>query len=365
MGNKSAVVAAVGLVVILAIAPATLASAGRGGDRAITAKIVEPAGRPVTNPDAGVSLGWASKKEWKTQRRAVGRHGVTDAEGMLTVDLAFDDAERESIARNGGWMNLTIVTLDRAGNPSAIAALSRDGGGAAGAAIEVAVRERPSRMAGAAVAQNLVACTYYWEPYQYQDRYAQVGELHADYDFTKAQFTYGETADSTIDAMAKSSGIDWYASGSFHIGNTRSSSIGINAPTTNYHWALRTEFTYLRMRLYKDCVGGPTRAWTGSEEVGAIEWSGGGMVPSNPVAQPARNAAFSQTYGAGAFWSRSSSTLTRYGLGAGAFGLTFGIQSGASSEVRFDYAFGSRPTHFLYGNDAKPATSARVFQDTP
>jgi hypothetical protein len=291
--------------------------------------------------------------------------GKTDADGVLTVDLALDDAERTSVQRNDGWMNLTIVTLDRAGNPSAIAALPRKGAGAAGQAIEVVARERPSRLGRAAASLSLASCTYYWEPYQYQDRYAQVGELHADYDFTKAQFTYGETADSTIDAMAKSSGVDWFASGTFHVGNPRSSSIGINAPTTSYHWALRTEFTYLRMRLYKDCVGGPTRAWTGSEEVGAIEWSGGGMVLSNPVTQPTRNPALSQTYGPGSFWSRSSSTLTRYGLGAGAFGLTFGIQSGASSEVRYDYAFGSRPTHFLYGNDAKPATSTRVFQDTP
>ena len=368
--DLSALLAA--LAIVVGLLPASAVAAGRS-DISLQVRITNLVGRPLANRNVIVSTMWSSKADWQQQGRAVGREATTNALGIASIPIALTDVERAAARRNNDWVNLTVVTLDENGNPEAFASSSRYLGSKPDQQAQRAhlphqdrIDLRGSRQARLAAAPApLASCTYYWEAYSYQDRYAQVGELHADYDFVDAIFTYGETADSNVDVMSRASGVDWYVSGSFHVGNSRSAFVGVDAPTNNYHWALRTEFTYVKMRLFKDCLGGPYHSFTGSEEVGVLEWAGGGMVNTNPVTQLARNPANSQTYGPGGFWLRSSSYLTRVSTGAGAFGLTFGIQSGASTEVTYYYKFGSRPMHYLYGNNAKPNTSSRVFQDTP
>ncbi len=360
------------LAIVVGLLPAFVVAAARP-TISLQVGVTNQVGRPLANRSVIVSTMWSSKADWQQHGRAVGRTAITDALGIASIPIALTDVERAAAHRNDDWVNLTVVTLDENGNPEAFASSSRYLGSKPDQQAQRAHLPHQDRinLRGsvqtrlAASPAPLASCTYYWEAYSYQDRYAQVGELHADYDFVDAMFTYGETADSNVDVMSHAGGVDWYISGSFHVGNSRSASVGVDAPTNNYHWALRTEFTYVKMRLFKDCLGGPYHSFTGSEEVGVLEWAGGGMVNSNPVTQPARNPANSQTYGPGGFWSRSSSYLTRVSTGAGAFGLTFGIQSGASTEVKYYYKFGSRPTHYLYGDNAKPNTSSRVFQDTP
>ena len=101
--------------------------------------------------------------------------------------------------------------------------------------------------------------------------------------------------------------------GSVHVENTLDSSVWANAGgQTNYHWALRSQFRFVNMKLFKDCVGGPYRAWVGPQEVHALEWTGGGMTLSNTLTQPARNAANSATYGPNTGWSRASGTLVKW-----------------------------------------------------
>ncbi|MBC7897925.1 MAG: hypothetical protein H7066_21065, partial [Cytophagaceae bacterium] len=359
------------LAIVVGLLPASAVAAARS-TISLQVRVTNQVGRPLANRSVIVSTMWSSKADWQQHGRAVSRKATTDALGNASIHIALTDVERAAARRNNDWVNLTVVTLDVNGNPEAFASSSRYLGSKPDQQAQrsdLPHQDRldltgSSRARSVAAPAPLASCTYYWEAYSYQDRYAQVGELHADYDFVDAMFTYGETADSNVDVMSHASGVDWYISGSFHVGNSRSASVGVDAPTNNYHWALRTEFTYVKMRLFKDCLGGPYHSFTGSEEVGVLEWAGGGMVNSNPVTQPARNPANSQTYGPGGFWSRSSSYLTRVSTGAGAFGLTFGIQSGASTEVKYYYKFGSRSTHYLYGNNAKPNTSSRVFQDT-
>ena len=221
--------------------------------------------------------------------------------------------------------------------------------------------------AGAAeIGANLVPCTYYWDADGYMNRYAQVGEIHVDYDVTTARFTYGETADTTFEVAAKSGTEDWSIIGSVHVGNTLATEVFANAGgETDFHFALRTQFRFVNMKLFKDCVGGPYRAWVGSQEVHALEWTGGGMTLSNIFVQPTRVAANTATYGPNTGWSRSSGTFVKWTATASAFGARLGAQSGASTNVRIEYVFGGRRTHYLYGDTSLPTTSKRVFQDTP
>ena len=89
------------------------------------------------------------------------------------------------------------------------------------------------------------------------------------------------------------------------------------------------------------------------------------MTLSNTLTQPARNTANSATYGPNTGWSRTSGTLVKWSASVSAFGATIGAQSGASTNVKIEYTFGNRLTHYLYGDTALPSTSKRVLQDTP
>ena len=214
-------------------------------------------------------------------------------------------------------------------------------------------------------AAAIVPCTYYWDADGYMNRYAQVGEIHVDFDVTTARFTYGETADTTFDVAAKSGTEDWSIIGSVHVGNTLATEVFANGGgRTNFHAELRSQFRFVNMKLFKDCLGGPYRAWVGSQEVHALEWTGGGMSVSNTLTQPPRIAANTATYGPNTGWSRSSGTFVKWAATVGAFGARLGAQSGASTNVRVEYVFGARQTHYLYGDTSLPTTSKRVFQDT-
>jgi hypothetical protein len=119
------------------------------------------------------------------------------------------------------------------------------------------------------------------------------------------------------------------------------------------------------MKLFKDCLGGPYRYWTGSQYVAALEWTGNGMTLSNTLKQSSRLAANTAPYGPNTGWTRSSGTLVKWAAAVSPFLVSLGAQSGASSNVKIEYEFGSRSVHYLYGDTGLPSVSKRVFQDTP
>ncbi len=218
-----------------------------------------------------------------------------------------------------------------------------------------------------AIETDLAPCTYYWDADGYMNRYAQVGELHVDFGRHDGAIHVRASADTTFDVVARAGAGGLVDHRAACTSRTRcTTEVWANGGgRTNFHWALRTQFRYVNMKLFKDCVGGPYRAWVGSQEVHALEWTGGGMTLSNTIPQPARTAANTATYGPNTGWSRTSGTFVKWAATAGAFGASIGVQSGASQNVKVEYQFGNRNTHYLYGDTGLPTVSKRVFQDTP
>jgi hypothetical protein len=355
--------------------------AAEATDTVVRVQVVDAAGMPVQDARVLTTVLWTSKRDFDLFGHPGGRAGQTDLFGDVAVRLRLSARERAAVARNGDWLNMSIVAIDARGDVIAHTAASRYLGtdqeerlkaGTMARYDSVMLTARSSGSSGSQLATEqwepgaLASCTYYWDAASYALRYAQVGELHVDYDVPFARFTYGRFADTTFDVALKSGGSEWSISGSVHVSNSQDTSVYANAGgQANYHWALRTQFRFVNMRLYKDCLGGPYRAWTGSEEWYALEWTGGGMTLANTLTQPARTAANTSVWGPNTGWSRASSTLTKWSSAVSFFGVTIGAQSGASANVRIEYAFGSRSTHYLYGDTAPPGSSKRVFQDTP
>jgi hypothetical protein len=356
------------------------AAAADAADAVVRVRVTDSAGAPLARAAVLTTVLWTSKADYERHGNARGRLLRTDALGELMVPIKLDRQQRAAVGRNGDWVNISIVAFDAGGQPLAHATTSRYIGSRAEEREQARTMVHAgvvhlvdrggggaARTAGAAsIEADLASCTYYWEADGYSNRYAQVGELHVDFDVTYARFTYGEAADTTFDVAAKTGTEDWSIVGSVHVGNTLDTEVFANGGgQTNFHWALRTQFRFVNMKLFKDCVGGPYRFPVGPQEVDALEWTGGGMTLSNTITQPPRLAANTATYGANTGWTRSSGTFVKWAATVGAFGARLGAQSGASSLVRIEYAFGSRRTHYLYGDTTLPTSSKRVFQDTP
>jgi hypothetical protein len=359
--------------------PLSDAQATAGVDAVVRVLVTSSSGAPLAGAAVLTTVLWTSKADHERYGRARGVLLRTDAAGALTVPITLDRQQRAAAGRNGDWANISVIAFDAEGHYVAQATTSRYVGTRADKRAQarsmlhadlVRLKGRGGTAARAGDASatevDLVSCTYYWEEDGYRSRYAQIGELHVDFDVTDARFTYGRSADTTFDVVSKAGDGNWAVSGSVHIENTLDSSVFANAGgQTNYHWALRSQFLFVTYKLFKDCLGGPYHAWVGPQEVHALEWTGGGMTLSNTLAQPARIAANSATYGPNTGWSRTSGTLVKWSASVSVFGATIGAQSGASTNVKIDYAFGNRLTHYLYGDTALPTTSKRVFQDTP
>ena len=356
--------------------PISNAQAAGAVDAVVHVRVTNSAGSRLAGAAVLTTVLWTSKADYERHGRARSLLLHTDASGDVIVPIKLDRRERAAVGRNGDWANISVVAFDATGQFLAQATTSRY----VGSRVDKRAQARsmmyadvvrlvgsPARTTDASMAKaDLVSCTYYWDEDGYRTRYAQVGELHVDFDVSDARFTYGRSADTTFDVLSKAGAADWAITGSVYVENTLDTSVFASAGgQTNYHWALRSQFRFVNVKLFKDCLGGPYRAWVGPQEVHALEWTGGGMTLSNTLTQPARNAANSATYGPNTGWSRTSGTLVKWSASVSAFGATIGAQSGASTNVKIEYTFGNRLTHYLYGDTALPSTSKRVFQDTP
>jgi hypothetical protein len=372
----------IAISVVLATVIPTSSSAAASFDAALRVRVTDSTGMPLAGAAVLTTVLWTSKSDFGRFGHPRGRLLHADARGELVVPISLDRRQRAAVKRNGDWASFSVVAFDAAGQPISFVTTSRYLGTKPEKRVQARslvhadvvrlVQPRGAHPAtGAdpslASAASIPSCNnYYWDADSYWNRFAQIGELHADYDVANARFTYGQTADTTFDVVSKAGTEPWSVTGGLHVENTRESAVyAETAGSTNYHWALRTQFRFVNMKLFKDCVGGPYRVWTGSQLAYALEWTGNGMTLSNKLTQPARKSANSAPYGSHSGWARTSGTLVRWSAAVSVWGAMLSAQSGSSSFVKLEYSFGGRPTHYLYGDTGLPTDSKRVFQDTP
>jgi hypothetical protein len=368
-----------GSLLLTGVVP-TSSAVAISGDVVVQVRVSDAAGAPVAGAAVLTTVLWTSRSDFRRYGHPRGQLLRADGRGELSVSIALDRRQRAAVRRNGDWANISVVALDAAGRAGSFATTSRY----LGTRPEKRAQERTmahadvvrlvqprstatTRAPQAGAAMAIADCPYYyWDVDSYWNRFAQVGELHADFDVPHARFTYGQTADTTFDVMSKTGTESWSVSSGVHIENTRGAAVyADSAGTTNYHWALRSQFRFVNMKLFKDCVGGPYRVSTGSQLVYALEWTGNGMTLSNTLTQPARTSANSAPYGPHTGWTRTSGSLVRWQAAVSVLGASISAQSGSSTSVKIEYSFGGRPTHYLYGDTGLPTVSRRVFQDTP
>ena len=371
-----------GGAIIATTFPLSSVAASAAGGAVIDIRVTDVTGAPLAGVDVLTTVLWTSRADFRRFGRPRGQLLRTDAQGEIAIGLRLDRQQSASVKRNGQWANIAVVGFDERGQPASFATTSRYLGTkpekraqAATMAHSEIVRlvqsppTAPGTQVGdaAALTSSVANCPYYyWDADSYWNRYAQVGELHADSDVLNARFTYGQTADTTFDIVERAGTGDWTVSGGVHIENTRSETVyAETAGQSNYHWALRTQFRFVNMKLFKDCIGGPYRVWTGSQQAYALEWTGNGMTLSNTLTQPPRKDAYSARYGAHSGFTRMSGTLVKWSAAVTLWGASVAAQSGASQFVKLEYSFGGKPTHYMYGDSGLPSQSKRVFQDTP
>ena len=371
----------IGTALLATTIPTSSVAAAASVDLVLRVRVTDTGGAPVAGAAVLTTVLWSSKRDFSRFGRPRGELLHADDAGELTVPISLDRQQRAAVRRNGGWAGIAVVAFDAAMRPVSVAATSRYLGSSTEKHIQakamphssiVRLVQPPADMTGKGVtspveAASIPSCNYYyWDEDAFSNRFAQVGELHADYDVKNARFTYGQTADTSFDLMSKAGSADWEVAGGVHIENTRATAVyAETAGATNYHWALRTQFRFVNLKLFKDCVGGPYRVWTGSQMAYALEWTGNGMTLSNTLTQPARKSANSAPYGSHSGWARTSGALVRWSAAVSVWGATMSAQSGSSTFVKIEYSFGGRPTHYLYGDTGLPTASKRVFQDTP
>jgi hypothetical protein len=344
------------------VAPSAMA-AGR-----LDLMIRDTGGRPV----AGAAVTWSllptGQELPRGHQTTLGVHAAkADAHGRASVALSLTRRERALVANNGDWANVELAVTDDTGRPVAFQTIARYLGTRADqasqqrltSAADPLVVEAPVQES--AVTTQDTGCTnYHWERYSKDWNWTRVGELHSAGDTKVARFTYGRTADSSIDVGYRDSGSGWYLSGSAHIGNTRSSAVSISAGS-NYAWGMLTQFNYALDFFYADCYQGSHR-YQGHQRTYATSWRGS-ITNSYNLGQYDNNRnSHWNLFGRNAGFDRSSYRFKKWSGAVSVWGASLGARSGASAYVKLHYLFGSaQSAHYLYGNDNTPPYSHRVF----
>jgi hypothetical protein len=193
-----------------------------------------------------------------------------------------------------------------------------------------------------------------------------VGELHNVN--ANAQFTYGPTAGSTIDAamVPGSAGGVWMRSGTSAVGTTRASAV-TRSVSTSYGASVRTYFSYQRRLILNTCTGY-------RRTIKAVSWQGGlaaGKIndPSSHCTVAPYNAAPRKVaYPPPSPFTRNSGLALKFDPAANITTLTtpqtltVGARSGFSSHAWSRWSFS--PTGALCGDTGAPSVSTRIFAGT-
>lgn len=174
-----------------------------------------------------------------------------------------------------------------------------------------------------------------------------VGELHTAND-TNATFSYGKTADTQADVGVKYAGASWTVDGSAGVGGSRSSAI-VFSEGPQFGHQLETGMLHKKWHTITNCGNDYDTEkdveWTGSPDLKAV-----GKYNHN-LDNNCKESHYSANFqGAGSFY-RDTGDFTHFGLAFSAFGFYGGARSGASTNVKAAWHFGTATNHYLCGSD--------------
>jgi hypothetical protein len=372
---------------------------------------------PVTNGVVTASITPSTKKIGDSVRPVQVASGTIDSAGNFVIAAdpgsgAMAPVVQDALAKNNGWINLDLTEIGADGETavqsiarrfvndagqtfqagalrtagSAASGLGRwsgeegDDGSTAVEPAHYAVVTQPSlaaaRMASLRIAaasrkplETVVPNAGCYELATLQDQTSidtVVGEMHTADGIDKAHtyFTYGNTADSSLDVGIEASGSgSWDVSGSVHISNGAGTTNDANYPIgSQFGQKMRSGFLHQKW-LYYGCVTYTeikTSTWTLHPD-GLVP----GTLPADYVHDLDNNCKSSPYYSKwlpGENWARSANTFTHFDLGFNVWGFQGGTQSGASNYVELHYKWNNaNSVYYLCGNDNWIAGAHRVY----
>lgn len=265
LGPKVAVLSSV-----LLAAPLCLATAADGAPRTvntIAAGVIRGAdGAP--EPGAVVSLTWGDFQRGKVGARVdpvTITTAVADKDGQYQLAVDPGAIPAAAAKANGGVTNFEVTVATANGEHALVGVPRRatsgrwasgraqDAARSAADSVTLDIRTSPAGAASTS-GQSVVAASSYCSWYLTAVRGAttRVFEMHS-VSKTKFNWSYGTTADSTIDlAVSASPGQAYSVSGSYSVNNSRSSTSGVGDTSGSRHSYAATGFNYNGWTLKPD-----------------------------------------------------------------------------------------------------------------
>jgi hypothetical protein len=206
---------------------------------------------------------------------------------------------------------------------------------------------------------NIGICTQSWRYWNQASGNTVVGEFHTLSAWgSKATWTYGATADTTVDVGLSSDGTNWSVNGSTaHVSNTQSATT-IMKGGQSYGKKMTLWFTYEEDRLDDTCQG-----WLNSYQVYPTQWQGGSLADGQD--QSFNDGKTLQTYGRAlnpnTDFTRSNSSAQKYNASVNVFGATLGATSGFSSYVQSYWRNTTTTIGCLDGSNNWPTSAGIIY----
>lgn len=362
-------------LVVAAMLATTLPSGVEAAGPSVLARvnIRDAAGSPARGAKVGFAL--LTGPAPVGQGAPIGSFVNSTADGIASSTIALTGADRAAIASNGGWANFQATTFGEDGRPTAFTSFPEYIGSDATGQAEARIAATPTIVLGSArpvvrlgagqpkAAPAYTGCNNYrWTLYATSTVSTIIGQLHSSADTNQAKFTFGRTADSSIDVGYGTNGANWTISGTVHVGNSLGTAVGVT-PGSYYYRYLLTQMQYGHYRLLADCLEG-YNLYLGYDISEALAWEGGIQQSSYTISYYDNQAHGNydwNDFGPTAFFSRNQNSLMRISFAVTAFGASLGTQSGSSTYVTYYYKFGTAAHHYLYGLTAYPPTAGAIY----
>lgn len=376
-----------GLIGVLAVAgacgaiigwPGTAAPAGgdESGVVVATGRLTDDGGRPQSGLLRAYALPAGGPRTQALRQVASGRADATgrfelrtqDPELLATLSRPKGSANLTVHAFTGSGFGVTIFSSRVANEAGALAASAPGASGQApfgqGAPGLPSLRIETVRETGK-LARAAHPCEDFGDvgapKYHRRDVYKRpmiIGELNNAYPDTRADFAYGEQADSWVSVGLKVGAEPFKFGGWTHIANSKSSEVGADDKRGPFARRIRSNFYFERALVHVCPYPGAGSVYT---EVTALRWSGG--LSSRAQSGTLGVCYGGNDYGPGTHFRRNSNRAVQWGPGVevswpgGSVDLS--AMSGFSRWVRVGYEFGRRvQRHRLCGSGGRDETVA-------